>query len=425
MISFERLVLDNGLKVIIHEDHSTPMVAVNVAYNVGSRDEDPDKTGFAHLFEHLMFGGSVNIPDFDTPIQEAGGENNAFTNSDITNFYDLIPLQNLETALWLESDRMMQLNFSKKSLNTQKKVVIEEFKETCLNEPYGDMWHHLSGLAYTRHPYQWPTIGKEIDHIANATIEDVKSFFFHYFRPDNAVMVIAGNITKETGFSLAEKWFGNIVPGEYHKKAFPKEPVQTQFRKKVVYQDVPHDAIYRAYHMDSRLSDEYFVCDLISDILANGRSSRFYQKLYKERQLFSTIDAFISGATDPGLFIIEGKTMPGVSIEKASEAIDAELRLLMEEVISERELIKLKNSLESSLTFSEVSILNKANSLAYFEILGDAGFINQEAERYHKITAEDIRNTAKKIFRTENCNELVYMRKSGEGEKEQDERIMN
>jgi zinc protease len=424
MISFERLVLDNGLKVILHEDHSTPMVAVNVAYNVGSRDEDPDKTGFAHLFEHLMFGGSVNIPDFDTPIQEAGGENNAFTNSDITNFYDLIPLQNLETALWLESDRMMQLNFSKKSLNTQKKVVIEEFKETCLNEPYGDMWHHLSGLAYTTHPYQWPTIGKEIDHIANATIEDVKSFFFQYFTPDNAVLVIAGNITKETGFSLAEKWFGSITPGQYHKKAFPKEPVQTQFRKKVVYQDLPHDAIYRAYHMDGRLSDEYFVCDLISDILANGRSSRFYQKLYKELQLFSTIDAFISGATDPGLFIIEGKTMPGVSIEKASEAIDAELRLLMEEVISERELIKLKNSLESSLTFSEVSILNKAISLAYFEILGDAGFINKEAERYQKITAEDIRNTAKKIFRTENCNELVYKIKSGEDEKVQGENIL-
>ena len=412
MIAFEKKVLDNGLIVIIHEDPSTPMVAVNVAYNVGSKDEDDEKTGFAHLFEHLMFGGSVNIPDFDTPIQEAGGENNAFTNSDITNFYELVPAQNIETALWLESDRMLQLRFSKKSLNTQKKVVIEEFKETCLNEPYGDMWHHLSELSYTKHPYQWPTIGREMNHIANATIEDVKTFFYQFYRPDNAVLVIAGNITSAEGFFLANKWFGSIPPGKNQKKLLPQEPKQTASRKKIIRQDIiPHDAIYRAYHMDGRLSDEYFICDLISDILANGRSSRFYQKLYKEQQLFSTIDAFISGSSDPGLFIIEGKTMPDVSIEQASEAIDRELRLLMEENLSERELTKLKNSLESSLIFSEISVLNKAISLAYFETLGDAGFINEEVARYQKLTAEDIRNTAKKIFIAENCNELIYFKK--------------
>ena len=412
MIACENKVLDNGLIVIIHEDPSTPMVAVNVAYNVGSKDEDDEKTGFAHLFEHLMFGGSVNIPDFDTPIQEAGGENNAFTNSDITNFYELVPAQNIETALWLESDRMLQLRFSKKSLNTQKKVVIEEFKETCLNEPYGDMWHHLSELSYTKHPYQWPTIGREMNHIANATIEDVKTFFYQFYRPDNAVLVIAGNITSAEGFFLANKWFGSIPPGKNQKKLLPQEPKQIASRKKIIRQDIiPHDAIYRAYHMDGRLSDEYFICDLISDILANGRSSRFYQKLYKEQQLFSTIDAFISGSSDPGLFIIEGKTMPDVSIEQASEAIDRELRLLMEENLSERELTKLKNSLESSLIFSEISVLNKAISLAYFETLGDAGFINEEVARYQKLTAEDIRNTAKKIFRAENCNELIYFKK--------------
>lgn len=412
MIAFEKKVLDNGLIVIIHEDPSTPMVAVNVAYNVGSKDEDDEKTGFAHLFEHLMFGGSVNIPDFDTPIQEAGGENNAFTNSDITNFYELVPAQNIETALWLESDRMLQLRFSKKSLNTQKKVVIEEFKETCLNEPYGDMWHHLSELSYTKHPYQWPTIGREMNHIANATIEDVKTFFYQFYRPDNAVLVIAGNITSAEGFFLANKWFGSIPPGKNQKKLLPQEPKQIASRKKIIRQDIiPHDAIYRAYHMDGRLSDEYFICDLISDILANGRSSRFYQKLYKEQQLFSTIDAYISGSSDPGLFIIEGKTMPDVSIEQASEAIDRELRLLMEENLSERELTKLKNSLESSLIFSEISVLNKAISLAYFETLGDAGFINEEVARYQKLTAEDIRNTAKKIFRAENCNELIYFKK--------------
>ncbi|MBL0024388.1 MAG: insulinase family protein [Saprospiraceae bacterium] len=412
MILFERFILDNGLRVIVHEDPSTPMIAVNVVYDVGSRYEDPEKTGFAHLFEHLMFGGSANIPDFDGPIQEAGGENNAFTNSDLTNFYELLPAQNVETALWLESDRMMQLNFSTKALNTQKKVVIEEFKETCLNEPYGDMWHHLSKLAYKFHPYQWPTIGKEMKHISDATIEQVEAFFYHYYRPDNAVLVMAGKIKPDQGYALAKKWFGDIPAGKNIKPTLPAEPAQKQFRQEILRQDVPHDAIYRAYHMDGRLSNEYFVCDMISDILSNGRSSRFYQRLYKEQHLFSTIDAFISGTTDPGLFIIEGKTMPGVSIDQASMAIDIELEFMKNELISQRELTKLKNGLESSLEFSEVSVLNKGISLAYFEMLGDANFINQEAARYHSINAEDIRRTAQNIFRHENCSELIYLKTS-------------
>ncbi len=411
MITFERFVLDNGLKVIIHEDQSTPMIAVNIVYNVGSRNEDPDKTGFAHLFEHLMFGGSANIPDFDGPIQEAGGENNAFTNSDLTNFYELVPAQNVETALWLESDRMMQLRFSKKTLNTQKKVVIEEFKETCLSEPYGDMWHHLSKLAYQNHPYHWPTIGKEMKHISDATLDQVEEFFYQYYRPDNAVLVMAGRISPEYGYQLAQKWFADIPKGVYSKPNLPSELKQEHFRKVVLKQDVPHDAIYRGYHMAGRLSDEYFVCDMISDILSNGRSSRFYQRLYKEQQLFSTIDAFISGTTDPGLFIVEGKTMPGVLMDDAIIAIDKELDFLKNDLIPERELTKLKNGLESSLEFSEVSVLNKAISLAYFETLGDAALINQEAERYQSITAEEIRSTAQNIFRNENCSELIYLKK--------------
>jgi predicted Zn-dependent peptidase len=410
MIAFEKFILDNGLRVIIHEDASTPMVAVNVVYDVGSKYEDPDKTGFAHLFEHLMFGGSVNIPDFDGPIQDAGGDNNAFTNSDVTNFYVLIPAQNVETALWLESDRMLQLRFSKKNLSTQKKVVIEEFKETCLNEPYGDMWHHLSKLAYQHHPYQWPTIGKEISHISDATLEEVESFFYKYYRPDNAVLVLAGNITYQSGLELAKKWFGDIPSGGFSKQILPKEPKQHQFRQEVLYRDVPHDAIYRGYHMPERLSPAYYTCDLISDILANGRSSRFYQRLYKEQQLFSTIDAFISGTSDPGLFIIEGKTMPDVNLELASEAINKELGFLKNELISDSELTKLKNGLESSLIFSEVSVLNKALSLAYFEVLGDAAWINREAELYQKITAEDIRTTAQSIFSEDNCNEVIYLK---------------
>lgn len=409
MIGFEKYTLSNGLKVIVHEDKSTPMVAVNVVYNVGSKHEDPDHTGFAHLFEHLMFGGSVNIPDFDGPIQDAGGENNAFTNVDLTNFYEVLPAQNVETALWLESDRMMQLKFSKKSLNTQKKVVIEEFKETCLNEPYGDMWHHLSKLCYKVHPYQWPTIGKDMTHIADATLDQVETFFYNYYRPENAVIVLAGNISAKNGFDLVQKWFGDIPAGNFVRPTYLPEPPQSAFRHEEVHQKVPHDAIYLAFHTGNRLSDEYYVSDLLSDIMANGRSSRFYQRLYKEQQLFSTIDAFISGTTDTGLFIIEGKTMPGVSITTARDAIFNELQTLQDELISDKELAKLKNSVESSLLFSEVSVLNKAISLAYFEVLGDAGLINDEAARYLKITAEDIRDTAKNIFRKTNCNELVYI----------------
>ena len=408
MIAFERIVLENGLTVIIHEDFSTPMVAVNVVYNVGSKHENPNHTGFAHLFEHLMFGGSKHIPDFDTPIQDAGGENNAFTNTDLTNFYEVLPAQNVETALWLESDRMLQLRFSKKSLNTQKKVVIEEFKETCLNEPYGDMWHHLSALCYTHHPYQWPTIGKHLDHIADATIDQVVVFFEQYYKPENAVVVLAGNITISKGFELVQKWFGDIPKGNFKKNALEVEPVQSTPRQKVLTQNVPHEAIYQGYHMGTRLSDSYYACDLLSDVLANGRSSRFYQKLYKEQQLFSTIDAFISGTTDPGLFIIEGKTMPSISIDQAKDAIRTELNILQNDKIPDRELTKLKNAVESSLTFSEVSALNKAISLAYFEVLGDANLINEEAKRYQEITADDLRDTAQNVFKPENCSEVIY-----------------
>jgi zinc protease len=412
MIDFEKYVLDNGLRVIIHEDKSTPMVAVNLVYDVGSKHEDPDHTGFAHLFEHLMFGGSENIPDFDEVIQNAGGENNAFTNTDLTNFYEVLPAQNLETALWLESDRMLKLDFSKKILNTQKKVVVEEFKETCLNEPYGDMWHHLSALAYQNHPYQWPTIGKEMNHINNATLDQVETFFYNYYRPDNAVLVIAGNVNPGKDLPLVQKWFGDIPQGNFQKRKYPTEPIQNEHRQKTIESDVPHDAIYMAFKMDDRLSQEFYVCDLLSDILANGRSSRFYQRLFKKKQYFSTIDAFISGTIDPGLFIIEGKLMPGISIETARAAILDELNDLCIHPIPDKELQKLKNTVESSLTFSEVSVLNKATSLAYFEIIGDAHMINQEAERYQKITSDDLQKTAQKIFRLENCSELIYKAKS-------------
>lgn len=410
MIQFEKFILDNGLRVVVHQDKSTPMVAVNVVYNVGSKHESPDQTGFAHLFEHLMFGGSGNAPDYDGPIQDAGGENNAFTNSDMTNFYVILPAQNIEIALWLESDRMLELAFSKKSLNTQKKVVIEEFKETCLNEPYGDMWHHLSALAYTTHPYQWPTIGKDISHIEEAHLQQVKDFYYGHYRPDNAVIVIAGNIQLDRAYELARKWFEDIPRGYVPHPVLPEEPVQNGFRQIVVRQDVPHEAIYHAYHMSERMTREYYACDLLSDVLATGRASRFYRYLYKEQQLFSTIDAFISGSTDPGIFVIEGKIMEGVTIDKARSSIREQLDKVCSECISEKELATLQNRVENNLEFSEVSVMNKALSLSYFEMLGDAALINQEAEKYLSLTPEDLRSTAEKMFTIDNCSELLYVK---------------
>ena len=409
MIKFSKTVLDNGLRVIIHEDSGTPLVAFNVLYDVGSKDESPEKTGFAHLFEHLMFGGSANIPDFDTPIQNAGGENNAFTNCDVTNFYEVLPANNLEVAMWLESDRMYQLNFNQEVLNLQKKVVVEEFKETCLNEPYGDVWHHLSELAYKVHPYQWPTIGKSPQHVEQATLEDVKDFFFRFYRPNNAIVVISGNVREAQVLPLVEKWFGDIPPGPAHKRLYPSEPPQTELRSKVIENaPVPMDAIYLAFRMCGRAEADYHATDLLSDLLSNGASSRFYQRLLKERQLFSAIDCYISSTIDPGLFIIEGKPAEGVSLEVAEEAIWQEIELIRREPVCEEELQKVKNKVESSMLFSEMSALNKAINLAFYELLGDAGMINEEVDAYRRVQGEDIHRVANAILRTENCCRLIY-----------------
>ena len=409
MISFDRYILENGLRLIVHEDQSSPMVAVNVVYDVGSRDEDPSMTGFAHLFEHLMFGGSINVPDFDGPIQNAGGENNAFTNTDMTNFYNVLPAVNMETALWLESDRMQQLAFSEKALNIQKKVVIEEFKETCLTEPYGDVWHYLTDLVYEKHSYRWPTIGKTPSHIEDAKLEDVVHFFKKHYTPSNAILVISGNMTSKKAYDLVNKWFAEIPAGNKYERKLPYDKPQTTKRQKTVKGNVPMSALYMSFHMVDRSHPDYYAYDLLSDVLSNGRSSRLFQRLYKENHLFSQIDAYISGTFDPGMFVIEGRPMPDVSIENAKKAIWNELEMLKKEPIDSRELQKLKNKIESSLEYSEVNILHKSMSLAYFELLGDANLINKEAEEYQKITSEDIQRVAKKLFVQENCSELVYL----------------
>lgn len=408
MISFEKFELENGLRVVVHEDRSTPMVALNILYDVGGRDETPTLTGFAHLFEHLMFSGSQNIQDFDTPLQMAGGESNAFTNKDVTNFYEIMPAENLETAFWLESDRMAGLSFDNEALEVQRRVVIEEFKETCLNQPYGDSWHHLMQLAYQKHPYQWPTIGKDISHIEAVTMEDVKSFFYERYRPNNAILVVAGNTDLETVRALAEKWFGGIDAGNVPRRALPQEEEQTEFRFKEQVADVPLDMFYLAFHIPDRRHPDYYKVDLLSDTLSNGASSRLYRRLLKEQKLFSDIDCYITNSFDPGLLIIEGKPAHGIAIETAEAAVWKELRTLQEELISETELRKLKNKLESLLMFSEASIMTKASNLAFYELMGNADLINHEITKYESVTVEDIRAMAIQTFRKENCSELRY-----------------
>ncbi len=392
----------------MHEDDSTPLVALNILYKVGAKDESPEKTGFAHLFEHLMFSGSANIPNFDDPIQMAGGENNAFTNNDITNFYDILPSENLETAFWLESDRMLSLNFNEKALEIQKKVVVEEFKETCLNQPYGDVWHHLSDMAFKVHPYRWPTIGKVPQHVENATMDDVKHFYFKYYRPNNAILVVAGNVTEARVRQLAEKWFGEIPAGDDYQRTIAPEPPQKKLEKRINSAPVPMDAIYLAFHVPERTSRDFYVVDLLSDVLSNGKSSRLYKRLFKEKELFAHIDAYVTGSVDPGLLIIEGRPAEGISLEEAKEAIWKELELLKNEGIGQQELQKWKNKVESTLAFSELSILNKAINLAYFEMLGDADIINKEIGWYQAITTEDIHRLANSILTEENCSELCY-----------------
>jgi zinc protease len=412
VVQFERFTLSNGLRVIVHEDNSTPLAVVNVMYDVGSKDEDPSRTGFAHLFEHLMFGGSENIPEYDEPLQMAGGENNAYTTNDLTNYYIQLPAENIETAFWLESDRMLSLAFSEKSLQVQRKVVCEEFKEHYLNKPYGDAWLKLRDLAYQVHPYRWMTIGKELSHIENAKLEDVKNFFFKHYRPVNAILSVAGNITVEKVRSLAEKWFGPIEPGEKYVRRLPAEPLQSAARKLEVHADVPLDALYKCWHIAARLDPGYYAADLITEILGGGTSSRLYQSLVKEKKLFSNIDCSHHGTVDEGLLSIEGKLVKGVKIEDAEAALEEVLNKLKAEVVNETELQKVKNKTESIIAFEDLTLMNRANSLAFYELLGDADLMHTELSRYNKVTAEDIHNASNIIFKDTNSSTLWYLSKN-------------
>ncbi|HEY0731252.1 MAG TPA: pitrilysin family protein [Chitinophagaceae bacterium] len=412
MVNYERFVLDNGLRVIVHRDTSTPMAVFNVMYDVGAKDEDPSRTGFAHLFEHLMFGGSIHIPVYDEPLQMAGGENNAYTTNDLTNYYIQLPAENLETAFWLESDRMLSLAFTEKSLDVQRKVVSEEFKEHYLNKPYGDVWHKMRELAYQVHPYKWMTIGRELAHIENASLQDVRDFFFKHYRPVNAILVVAGNVTTEQVKSLAIKWFGDIESGEKYVRNLPSEPSQTSPRKLEVHADVPLNALYKCWHIYSRLDPRYYVADLITEVLSGGGSSRLFQSLVKEKKMFSNIECYHFGSSDAGLLTIEGKLVKGIKMEDAEKAIEEELERMRSEKISESELEKVKNKTESMIAFEDMSLMNRANSLAYYELLGDAALMNSELERYHRVTVEDIKEESKNIFRESNSNTIWYLSKN-------------
>ncbi|MBS1748573.1 MAG: insulinase family protein [Bacteroidetes bacterium] len=408
MIHFEQFVLQNGLKVIVHEDHSTPMAVVDVMYDVGARDEDPGRTGFAHLFEHLMFGGSVNIPTYDEPLQAAGGENNAYTTNDLTNYYCQLPAENIETAFWLESDRMLSLAFGDKSLEVQRKVVSEEFKEHYLNKPYGDVWHKMRNLAYTTHPYKWMTIGAELSHIENASLNDVKQFFFKHYTPANAILVVAGQVTTGQVKELAEKWFADIPSGNKYIRNLPQEPKQHTARLLEVHAKVPIDAIYKCWHISPRLDQRYYITDLLSEILGGGASSRLYQSLVKEKQLFSNIECYHFGTIDAGVLTIDGKLVKGVSMHDAEAAIEEELEKIKSTAIEEKELEKVKNKTESLIAFEDMSLMNRANSLAFYTLLGDTSMINKELQKYQSVTPADIKKEAISIFDPGNSNTMYY-----------------
>jgi len=408
MLHFERLKLSNGLRILVNTDVSTPLVAMNILYQVGAKNEEQDKTGFAHLFEHLMFGGSANIPVYDEPLQLAGGENNAFTNNDFTNYYLTIPFQNVETAFWLESDRMLSLAFSEKSLEVQRQVVVEEFRQRYLNQPYGDAWLLLRPLAYKVHPYQWPTIGKEISHIEQASMDDVRGFFSKWYHTSNAILTLSGNITLEKARELSEKWFGPIEPKAAIKSNIPAEPAQTEKRILEVERPVPHNALYKAWHCGKRTDSDFHTVDLLTDILSGGKSSRLYNRLVKERKIFSGLNLYLLGELDPSLVVADGKIYDGVSHTQAEQALNEELFNLIATGVGERELKKVVQKAESAFIFGEMNIGNRALNMAYFEMLGNAAEMNLETSKYRSVTGDMIISKAAEIFREENSSVIYY-----------------
>ena len=408
MISYEQFTLANGLQVIVHEDPTTTLAVMDVIYDVGSRDEEAHRTGFAHLFEHLMFGGSENIPNYDTPLQRVGGENNAFTTPDLTNYYISVPSQNLETAFWLESDRMKQLAFNPESLEVQRKVVIEEFKQRYLNQPYGDLWLKFRPLIYEVHPYRWATIGADIKHIEEATLDNVKAFFAQYYVPANAILVVAGKVTVDEVKVLAKKWFEPILGGEKPVRHRMQEPEQLEDRQMEISADVPADRIYRAYPVPGRYDSGFYAVDLMSDLLGRNESSFLYVHLVQDARIFDSLHAHQTGSLDPGLLVIQGQVADGISLETAEKALDAALEQFVNSGIQEADLQRVKNQAESSLVFGEVEVLNRAMNLAMAANAGNVDFVNMEADQIAAVPLADLQFWADKLFVRGKKNTLLY-----------------
>ncbi len=411
MVQFERYILNNGLRLLVHPDPTSPIATVCITYDVGTKDEDPEHTGFAHFFEHLMFAGSKNASNFDEYIQNAGGENNAFTNQDMTVYYNTIPLVNLDIALWLEADRMENLRLTKKALDREKKVVVEEFKETCIDEPYGDIWHHIGPLLYKVHPYAVPPIGKEISHIENAEQKDIETFYKKFYSPNNAILTVSGNIAPEEVLKKVEYFFANIPTGTKIARQIPQEPIQTEPRRLTVASNVPTSAIYMIFHNAERQSKDYYLDEVLSDILGEGDSALIYKKLVKDREIFSEADVYITGTLDTGLFVLEGKLNDGKTFEEAEAALWELLKQLQDKPLSENELTRLQNRIEHNLEFAEVTAFHKAVNLGYYELLGDAALINEEGPQYREITVEDLHERAKNLFLPEKVSIIQYIPK--------------
>lgn len=411
MITYQKKTLANSLTVIANRDRASRMAAVNILYRVGARNERPERTGLAHLFEHLMFRGTHNVPDFDTPVQMACGENNAFTNNDYTDFYITLPVDNIETALWLESDRMRGLNLSAEAVEIEKRVVIEEFRQRYLNQPYGDQNMILRDMVYTSHPYRWATIGLSPDHIENASLEEIHDFYNRFYRPSNAILSVSADIEPERVFQLAEKWFGGIEDTPYPISAIPQEPLQTEARRKVVERDVPATTITIAFQMGDRLSRDFFLGDMTSDLLAGGDSARLYERLIKKKQLFASVNAYISGDVDCGMFVFTGQLHPTTSEAEAEAAFWEEMEELKSCNITSYELEKVKNKFEANTLFGELNVMNKAMNLGYYEMIGDLPLINREVEMYRSLSAEDVADFSHRTFRPENSSTLIYRAK--------------
>lgn len=406
-LSYETFTLDNGLKVIIHEDHSVAKAVLDVVYRVGAKDEDPGRTGFAHLFEHLMFEGSKHIPHYDTPLQRVGGQNNAFTNNDITNYYISVPSNQLETAFWLESDRMLELAFSQKKLDIQKSVVIEEFKQRYLNQPYGDAYNRLRGLHFTTHPYRWPTIGMDISHIEEAKLEEVESFFFGFYAPNNATLVVAGDVNPDEVKRLAEKWFGPIPSRALRKHDLPTEPKQTEPRTMTVHGKVPFPAVYKMYHIPANGTPEYYVADLLTDLLSNGRSGILYQEMVKKHRISPNVSAFVWGHHHPGMASIDGKVAQGHTVEAYEKALAESLAKLQD--VTEADLTRVKGKVAASFVMQKTNLLNKAIAMAIYDVIGDPNLVNTLPDIYEQITLNQVYEAAATYFDPNNCSTLYYL----------------